>query len=337
MLIHTCIYRKYFYNYTFLFYQVPSIRTPIPDYDGIITVMQREETKKPRVRFTRNPDGSIGAPRDVSGTSDDLIELWGKQSASLELPRLSIKQELSQLKKTFAHPRKNKSNNRVQASLKKSSQVAQLSKKLPAKGAVAPVAPPRPITISISIPALRIPKRLSAHKKKPIMLSGIAILVAVTALFVIVRLNNSNDGANNGEVQGAVTTNISTNVTPSFPVLTPNGSGVADLGGFANIAPKDAPPVYAYTDAIGDKKIKVSQQQLPDTLRADQATKLKDLAEGFNAKTPLEIGDNTAYIGASAKGAQSIVYIKGENLVLIASDDTISNSDWVTYIGSLKY
>jgi len=294
------------------------------------------EQKKPKVRFTRNADGSIGAPRDVSDTSEDLFELWGKQSASLELPRLSIKQELSQLKKTFAHPKKSKSSNQVQDPLKKSSQATQLNKKIPAKGAGVPVASP-PITISISIPALRIPKRLSAHKKKPMMISGIAILVAVTALFVIVRLNNSNDGANNGEVQGAVTTNISTNVTPSFPVLTPNGSGVVDLGGFANIAPKDTPPVYVYTDSIGDKKIKVSQQQLPNALRTDQATKLKELAQGFNANTPLEVGDNTAYIGASAKGAQSVVYIKGENLVLIASDDTISNSDWVTYIGSLKY
>lgn len=302
--------------------------------------MQREETKKPRVRFTRNPDGSIGAPRDVSGSSDDIIELWGKQSASLELPRLSVKQEFSQLKESLTHKKKKQSKTalapkRITSQMVKKPKTATAA--TPKNSTVTSSVASPPITISINIPALRIPKRFSPKNKKPILLTGIAFVSVIVATAVIVRLINSNDGTNNGEVQGAVTTNISTDVTPSFPVLTPNGNGVADLGGFANIAPKDAPPVYAYTDSIGDRKIKVSQQQLPDALRTDQATKLKELAEGFNAKNPLEIGDNTAYIGASAKGAQSVVYIKGENLVLIASDDSIPNSDWVTYIGSLKF
>ena len=301
--------------------------------------MQRDEIKKPRVRFTRNPDGSIGAPRDTRDTTDDIIELWGKQSASLELPRLSVKQEFSQLKKSFTHKKKKQPPQVTKSVIKNKPQVIkkQSNNTVHTKSGVDDSAvASRPITISISIPALRIPKRITTQNKKPIMLSSLAILVAVSAVVLIIQLNG-NDAQNGGEVQGAVTTNIATNVTPSFPVLTPNGSGVADLGGFANIAPKDAPPVYAYTDSIGDKKIKVSQQQLPDALRSDQAAKLKELAQSFNANTPLEIGDNTAYIGASAKGAQSVVYIKGENLVLIASDDTIPNADWVTYIGSLKY
>lgn len=299
------------------------------------------EQKKPKVRFTRNADGSIGAPRDVSDASDDLIELWGKQSASLELPRLSIKQEFSQLKKSLTYKKKKQLKTPI-ASNKNNSQAVQKHKvdavDTPTQGTRTSATTSPPITIAINIPALRVPKRFSSKNKKPILLSGVAFMAIIVAVFVIVRLMNPNDTTNNnGEVQGAVTSNISIGVTPSFPVLTPNGNGVADLGGFANIAPKDAPPVYAYTDSIGDKKIKVSQQQLPDALRSDQASKLKELAQGFNANTPLEIGDNTAYIGASAKGAQSVVYIKGENLVLIASDDTIPNADWVTYIGNLRY
>jgi hypothetical protein len=193
------------------------------------------EQKKPKVRFTRNADGSIGAPRDISSSNpDDLIEVWGKQSASLEIPRLSIRQEFSQLKKSFNHKKKKQPNTPIGTN-NINNHVVQKRKAATAKTPTqsihtTSVASP-PITISISIPAFRIPKKLSARNKKPIMLSGIAILVAVTALFVIVRLNNSNDGMNNGEVQGVVTSNISTNVTPSFPVLTPNGSGVADLGG----------------------------------------------------------------------------------------------------------
>ncbi len=301
--------------------------------------MQGKQTK-PRVRFTRNADGSIGAPRDVSSAPDDIIELWGKQSASLELPRLSVKQELSQLKKAFIH--KKKQTPQVPASQKKSANSVVKKRTLsasntPVNTPALPATGSRPITISISIPALRIPKRITLQNKKPLLIGGLAVVLVASAAFMIVRLDSNDTSSKNGEIQGAVTSNIPIGVTPSFPVLSPNGNGVADLGGFANIAPKDAPPVYAYTDAIGDKKIKVSQQQLPDALRTDQAAKLKELAQGFNANSPLEIGDNTAYIGASAKGAQSVVYIKGENLVLIASDDTISNAEWVTYIGNLRY
>lgn len=298
--------------------------------------MQREEKKKPRVRLVRNADGSVDVPRDKTQQSDDLIELWGRQSASLELPRLSIKEELTQLKR-YVSSKKHAASTQHKA---KMSQKTTRPIQPPDTGTQAekqPITETRPITITLHIPALRIPKRLTPNTKKPIIVAVLVFVVVVSGVFIILRLAGSSDTTTNGEVQGAVTGNIETNVVPSFPVLTPNGNGVADLGGFANIAPKDALPVYAYNDAIGDKKIKVSQQKLPDTLRTDQAVKLKDLAESFNAKTPLEVGDNTAYIGATVKGAQSVIYVKGENLVLIASDDTISNADWVTYLGNLKY
>lgn len=294
--------------------------------------MQREQNKKPRVRLTRNPDGSLGVPRNEPAKKDDLVELWGKQNASLELPRLSLKQEFAQFKQTIT---KKKSRNYKDNT--KTPYASQTTRQHLAKNdSLKSESTTRPITVSISIPAVRVPKMRIPMLPKKAIIGVIGVIVLMGAL-ILVRHNNSQDTAVNGSVQGAVTGAIETNITPSFPVVTPNGSGVNDLGGFANIAPSGAPAVYAYTDTINGIKIKVSQQQLPDALRTDQANKLKELAEGFNAKTPLEVGDATAYIGASAKGAQSVVYIKGENLVLIASDDTIPNADWVTYIGSLRY
>jgi hypothetical protein len=192
------------------------------------------------------------------------------------------------------------------------------------------------VVITLSIPALRIPRKILPHTRKQWALNAVVIIVAA-GLIGFIMLQNSPDTNGTGEVQGAVTSSIPTNVTPEFPVLTPLGAGVDDLGGFAKISPKDSPSVYAYRDTISGIPIKVSQQQLPDTLRTDQANKVRELAEGFNAKDPLEVGDNTAYIGASTNGVQSVVYVKGENLVLIASDNTIPNADWVTYIGNLRY
>jgi hypothetical protein len=283
-------------------------------------VMQ-EGKKKAKVRLTRNSDGSIGAPKDVTA-KDDIVELWGKQSASFALPKLSLKEEFSSLKKSFSSKKKiakqKKTNtDKTHASTEGSNHT-------------------NPVVITLSIPALRIPKRILPHTRRQVVLN-LAVVLAATGIIGYLLVHDASSDNNSGEVQGSVTSSIPTNVTPDFPVLTPLGTGVDDLGGFAKISPKDAPAVYAYRDTISGIPIKVSQQQLPDTLRTDQANKVRELAEGFNAKNPLEVGDNTAYIGASTNGVQSVVYVKGENLVLIASDNTISNSDWVTYIGNLRY
>lgn len=285
----------------------------------------QEGKKKPKVRLTRNSDGTIGAPKDVTA-KDDIVELWGKQSASFELPKLSLKEEFAELKKSLK--KKNKHSKTT---------IDQKNNKISAKSDVlAKDTHTKPIVITLSIPALRIPKRILPHTKKQIALNVVVIIIALGVIGYFAT-KGSPTSDSKGDVQGAVTSTIPTNVTPDFPVLTPLGAGVEDLGGFAKISPKDAPAVYAYRDTISGVPIKVSQQQLPDALRTDQANKVRELAEGFNAKDTLEIGDNTAYIGASTNGVQSVVYVKGENLVLIASDTTISNSDWVTYIGNLRY
>jgi hypothetical protein len=281
----------------------------------------QEGKKKPKVRLTRNIDGTIGAPKDVTA-KDDIVELWGKQSASFELPKLSIKEEFISLRKSLIKKKK------------PSKTTITTDKKEATKKTSSENTHTKPVVITLSIPALRIPKRILPHTKKQVIINVAVIALAVGLIgFLMMRSPTENKG----EVQGAVTSNIPTNVTPDFPVLTPLGAGVEDLGGFAKISPKDTPSVYAFRDAIAGVPIKVSQQQLPDSLRTDQINKLKELAESFNAKDPLEVGDNTAYIGASTNGVQSVVYMKGENLVLIASDNTISNADWVTYIGNLRY
>lgn len=309
--------------------------------------MQRER-QKPKIRLTRNADGTIGAPRDVSKSADDLFELWGKQTASLELPRLSIKEQFIQVKDAFNKKRARKQSAKSIVAQKSAAQTRVAvsgNKAAVRKGksilpvAVTTVQAPavtRPISITVSIPAVRIPRRIIPTTRKSIILVIACLIVMSGGLFMILR-HGSSSNVSTGEVQGAVTESIPTNITPDFPVMTPLGKGVAELGGFAKVSPSGSPAVYAYKDTIGSTVIRVSQQQLPDSLRTDQAGKLKELAEGFNANTPLEIGDNTAYIGASVNGAQSVVYSKGENLVLIASEATIPNSDWVTYIGNLRY
>ncbi|MEZ6330644.1 MAG: hypothetical protein R3B12_01365 [Candidatus Saccharimonadales bacterium] len=281
----------------------------------------QKEVKKPKVRLTRKDDGSIGLPTSSQqGSPEQLTNIWGAQKKAQATRRASVKQELSQWRKARVAKKQQQKNQATKSRTKDHKKITNDAQR----------------SVSVRLPHIAIPNKLKNQpKKRLISVAGIALVVMVTGV-VIANVKKS-DANNSGEVQGAVTSSIQTNVTPEFPMLTPFGKGVDDLGGFAKISPNGSPPVYAFADSIGSVKIKVSQQQLPDALRTDQAAKLKELANSFNANDTIEIDDNTAYIGASVNGAQSVVYIKGENLVLIASESTIPNADWVTYIGNLKF
>jgi hypothetical protein len=296
--------------------------------------MQRDKIQKPKVRFTRNADGSIGIPRD--NKTDELVELWGKQSASLEIPRLSIKQEISKLKQAYT---KKLSKKHIQ---KKQTIVLPTVKKLETNKSEQVSknqtnTETRPITITVSIPAFRVPKKISAIPKKPILI-GLAVVMVVVVGFALLNQtdNDTNRADSNGQVQGAVDSGISTNVKPSFPVLTPNGKGVDDLGGFAKINPPGKPDVYVFTDNLSGTPIKVSQQKAPEDLLTDP-TKVSEIAKQFNATKTFDAGEFTVYNGISIKGPQSLVYTKGDLLVLIVADKELPSATWVDYISNLRF
>lgn len=271
--------------------------------------------QKPKVRLMRNDDGSLGVPRDTARQADDLVQAWDQQKSSMQAPVRSVTEELKEAK----------------SSLKQRVVKRKEAKKQKANGNTTAK------TLTLQLPTAEAITKRIPRTKKGLAVSGVVLVVGFVGIYGLLggfsNAPNDGSGAEAGQVQGAVLEKV----VPDFPVITPLGKGVDDLGGFVKISPEGTPAVFAFKDTIGSTPIKVSQQQLPDNLRTDQAAKLKELATGFNAKEPLEVGDNTAYIGTSVNGAQSIVYIKGENLVLIASDSSIPNSEWVTYIGNLRY
>lgn len=163
-----------------------------------------------------------------------------------------------------------------------------------------------------------------------------AIILVVAGLIINNSMSDSSRGTPSQIPGGTAAGGISTKVSPEYAVLSPGGQGVESLGGYARISQDGKPAVYAYVDSINGIRIRVSQQQQTDSMLAD-ATKVKEIAEQFNAREELEIGDFKAYIGKSMNGPQSVVYSKGTLLVLISSDSEITNKDWVKYIGSLEY
>lgn len=121
-----------------------------------------------------------------------------------------------------------------------------------------------------------------------------------------------------------------------FAAVSPAGESFASLGGLKPSYPDGNAPVYVFGDTIEDVPVNVSQQALPDTIKSDPATGVAEIAKNFNATNTLAAKDLTAYIGTSAKGPQSVIFVKGDTLVLIKSDNKISGPAWVAYIDSLR-
>lgn len=289
--------------------------------DGSInsTKLKSDNTEAPKKQSIDGyPTGKIAGLRKKF-TEEHLFDSWKKQSEALD-KELSLKEELginkgaAKVKQTF---KKHKPNN------------VKIKKKTRGDGTN--------IIINFKMPKFSKPNvDFASVSKKQRMYAGATLAVLVVVGILVINNKGSDDGAA-GQVSGEKAEVVQFDVKPEFAVLSPDGAGVGNLGGFAKISPPDAPPVYTYKDEIVAVPVTVSQQQLPEILQDDRVTKLKELAEQFNAKDEIYVDDDVAYIGTSVKGPQSVVFVKGNILMLIASDTKISNKDWVEYLATLKY
>lgn len=124
--------------------------------------------------------------------------------------------------------------------------------------------------------------------------------------------------------------------TPKYKTIVPAGKTIQDFGGWTRVSPPDRNPVFAYIDHIGAIQINVSEQPLPEDFSTDIEGQVGLLAAGYSANTQIKAGKITVHIGTSAKGPQSVIFAKGNLLILIKSQAVIPNSEWITYIENLK-
>ncbi len=124
--------------------------------------------------------------------------------------------------------------------------------------------------------------------------------------------------------------------TPNFSTLLPDGKSVDDLGGWTRVSPENRDPVFAYTDVIDAIPISVSQQPLPDSFKEDTDAAVRNLALSNNATKAIDIDGGSAYVGSSTKGPQSVIFRKGETLILIKASTLIEDAKWQKYIQSLS-
>lgn len=205
----------------------------------------------------------------------------------------------------------------------------------------------RTVEIKISMPAVPMPnlKPITEHRaytaakaqaakvpRKKMALGG--IVLAITLFTIGSNLltdHNAKVAADKKNGQHSLTKG-----TPDYATVLPSGKTIQDLGGWTLVSPTGRDPVFAYIDKIGNIQINVSQQPLPAALKPDTANKVEKLAKDYGASETITVDDTTVHIGTSEKGPQSVIFNKGDLLILIKSSVRIDNDEWAKYITTLR-
>lgn len=124
--------------------------------------------------------------------------------------------------------------------------------------------------------------------------------------------------------------------TPTYTTYLPAGKTAKDYGGWTRVSPPKSDPVYAYRDVIGKVPIIVSQQKLPRSFAGDVEDQVAELAQEYSASQKITAKDITVYVGRSSDGPESVIFAKEQTLILIKTDDSVSNDALLAYIESLE-
>ncbi|MEO5950616.1 MAG: hypothetical protein ABIQ04_04165 [Candidatus Saccharimonadales bacterium] len=167
--------------------------------------------------------------------------------------------------------------------------------------------------------------------RKSIVIAGIGATVIICSLVI----GSSMYGHN---VTKSPTTADANKIIENleYQTVLPVGKTINTLGGWKRVSPPDSDPVYAYIDAIDGIAVSVSQQPLPKSFEGDVDSKVAELAKKFNATTKVDASGTTVYIGTSAKGPQSIIFTKNGILILVKSQEKITDASWIKYAKSLS-
>lgn len=167
-------------------------------------------------------------------------------------------------------------------------------------------------------------------KKHQRVVAGVIILIAIGLLALAATISEQ------GQETNSVSNSNKPAVAPDYQTIVPVNKSINKLGGWRRVSPPKGDPVFAYSDKIGDVRIDVSEQPLPDSFKSDPDGKVADLARSYAANDKILTGDTTMYVGTSVKGPQSAILTKFNLLILIKSQKKIDSKDWSKYADSLN-
>lgn len=182
------------------------------------------------------------------------------------------------------------------------------------------------------------------RKKKPLwrrILNGRTILAVLIALGIVwvLQPREKTKPEKASDVKSTAIKTKSTKLqkgTPDYETYLPEGKTAKDYGGWTRVSPSKVDPVYAYSDTIGDVPVIVSQQEMPTDFKGNVEEKVEELAQDYSAGEKITAKDVTVYVGRSASGPESIIFVKGTTLILIKTDATVPNDALLAYVESLQ-
>jgi hypothetical protein len=181
--------------------------------------------------------------------------------------------------------------------------------------------------IKIKRPDFKIPPQLITYKKWIIGgVAGLVLIGGITGVLLATKKGTSGKGDT-----PAVLAEYKEKA--DFPYSLPKGSDT-EIEGEVRYNPQRK--LVNFKDSIGGVVITISQQPLPEGFKEDTDTKVKKLAQDFNATKTIATANPTSYIGTSAKGPQTVIFSKKDLLVFIQSTSIIDDHDWAEYITNLK-
>lgn len=332
----------------------------------------RESSRRKPLRLVRRPDGSLAAedvankpevasspanknhsPKDLSailGMSDDGTPLdengnpikkekkfdWDEtKELAGEYFRRYRKLAIFETKKLVLKAKKKIKKNPSKTSIN-SSETLKTSKSTNNPNGT------KRIEIALTLPDTKKLKQKSKaklsklSKRQKIAASIIAVFLVVGFVGIKVFSGDKPAKTNDQSVLSSNNSKIPLNVTPEFKVLVPADKRMEDLGGFAKVSPPNSAAAYAYVDEVGEARIKLTQQQLPQQFKDKPVTELEKLAKNYNATKLIQINEVAAYVGKSEKGPQTLIFAKDDLLVFAVADQELEEIQWVQYVSGLK-
>jgi hypothetical protein len=269
-------------------------------------------------RLIRGTDGRLRS----ATARDDIGDIWAEQR------RIRLQEAIEEDKRRAA---------KAAARKERWRKLLKRGKKDKPKRADTGEAGKKVVEINISLPAkvklpkLPKPKRL---KKKHYAVTVVVLAVMAAAyggfLFFADRSDTLAQKGKSNDTLGAA------DKQPRYDTLLPEGKTIEQLGGWARVSPPDKVPVFAFIDEVSGVQVNVSQQALPQSFDGDGRAAAAEIAKDFGANESIAVDTTTVYIGTSAKGPQSVIFVKGELLILMKSTSRLTNDQWAAYVASLR-
>lgn len=167
-----------------------------------------------------------------------------------------------------------------------------------------------------------------------LVLVSIVCIVCLTVLVTNLISSRSSSSDNHENTESSSSKGILVPGTPKYKILLPANKSIDQLGG--GWIRNDSQNLFVYVDKIGTTKINVSEQPLPENLKDNTVEEVETIAKTYNITERINIGQTAVYIGTFDKGLQRIIFSKSDLLILMTSNDNLTNDEWIQYISSMS-